>query len=186
MRTIKIEKLNIIVICLVLFISVVNCYGAKVKAEEFFELGKKYFSVDNVDQAIDNYSKAIKINPKFAKAYNNRGTAYILKKQYALAIADFTKAIEFDPKNGKAYHNRAIVYSYQGETDKARQDLQKAQSLGIAVNPDFLKKIEALPSTPESIFHKPAPSPSKAPSINDSRHLLSIRPIQAPSEEDLR
>ena len=97
------------------------------------------------------------------KAYNNRGIAYIWKKQYDLAIADFNKAIELDPKNGKAYNNRAIVYSYQGETDKARQDLHKAQSLGIAVNPDFLKQIEALPSTPESIFHKPAPSPSKAP-----------------------
>lgn len=159
MRAIKSEKLNIIVICMVLFISVVNCYGAKVKAEEFFELGKKYALVDNVDQAIDNYSKAIKIDPKFAKAYNNRGAAYILKKQYDLAIADFTKAIELDPKNGKAYHNRAIVYSYQGETDKALQDLQKARRLGIAVNPDFLKKIEELPSSPESIFHKPAEKP---------------------------
>ena len=125
--------------------------------------GKKIPQLKMLISAIDNYSKAIKINPKFAKAYNNRGIAYIWKKQYDLAIADFNKAIELDPKNGKAYNNRAIVYSYQGETDKARQDLQKAQSLGIAVNPDFFKKIEALPSTPESIFHKSAPSPSKAP-----------------------
>jgi tetratricopeptide (TPR) repeat protein len=163
MGRIKIGKLIYIVICLVLFVSVVNCYGAKGKAEEFFEQGKKYSSVENVDQAIDNYSKAINSNPKLAKAYNNRGIAYIWKKQYDLAIADFSKAIEFDPQNGKAYNNRAIVYAYQGETDKARQDLQKAQSLGIAVNPDFLKKIEELPSSPESIFQKPTPSSSKAP-----------------------
>ena len=163
MGAIKMGKLIYIVMCLVLFISVVNCYGAKGTAEGFFEEGKKYSTVENADQAIDNYSKAIKINPKFSKAYNNRGIAYVWKKQYDLAIADFTKAIELDPKNGKAYNNRAIVYSYQGETDKARQDLHKAQSLGIAVNPDFLKQIEALPSTPEPIFHKPAPSPSKAP-----------------------
>ena len=125
--------------------------------------GKNIPQLKMLISAISNYSKAIKINPKFAKAYNNRGIAYIWKKQYDLAIADFNKAIELDPKNGKAYNNRAIVYSYQGETDKARQDLQKAQSLGIAVNPDFLKKIEALPSTPESIFHKPAPPPPKPP-----------------------
>lgn len=163
MDLIKMGKIEFIVICLVLFANVVNCYGAKGKAEEFFEQGKKFSSVENVDQAIDNYSKAIKINPKFSKAYNNRGIAYIWKKQYDLAIVDFSKAIESDPQNGQAYHNRAIVYSYQGETDKARQDLQKAQSLGIAVNPDFFKKIEELPSSPESIFHKPAPSSSKAP-----------------------
>jgi tetratricopeptide (TPR) repeat protein len=163
MGTIKIGKHFYAVICLVLFVYVVNCYGGNGKAEEFFEQGKKQISVENADQAIDNYSKAIKINPKFVKAYNNRGIAYIYKKQYDLAVVDFSKAIELDPKNGKAYNNRAIVYSYQGETDKARQDLQKAQSLGIAVNPDFLKKIEELPSTPESIFHKPAPSSSKTP-----------------------
>jgi Tfp pilus assembly protein PilF len=135
----------------------VNCYGAKGKSEEFFEQGKKYTSVETADKAISNYNKAIKINPKFVKAYNNRGIAYAWKKQYDLAIADFTKAIELDPKNGKAYNNRAVIYSFQGETDKARQDIQKAQSLGIAVNQDFLRKIEALPP------QQPAPSPPKAP-----------------------
>ena len=89
MGTIKMRKLIYMVICFILFISVVNCYGAKGKAEEFFEQGKKYTSVENADKAIDNYSKAIKINPKFAKAYNNRGIAYIWKKKYDLAIADF-------------------------------------------------------------------------------------------------
>ncbi len=163
MCTIKIGKINIVVICSVLIFSVVNSYGAKDKAEEFYENGKKLSSVEQADQAIDNYSKAIKINPKLAKAYNNRGVAYIWKKKYYLAIADFSKAIELDPKNGKAYNNRAIAYSYEGETDKALKDLKKAQSLGIAVNPDFLKEIEALPSTPEPLFHKPAPIPAKAP-----------------------
>ena len=161
MGTIKIGKLFSAVICLVIIVSVVNCYGANVKAETFFEEGKKYSSVENADLAIKNYSKAIKINHKFAKAYNNRGIAYTWKKQYDLAIADFNKAIELDPKNGKAYNNRAIVYSYTGEIEKARQDIKKAQSLGIAVNEDFVKKIEALPVTPESIFHKPAPTSPK-------------------------
>jgi tetratricopeptide (TPR) repeat protein len=163
MGIIKMGKIFYTVMCLVLFVSVVNCYGADKKAEKFFEQGKTFSSVENADQAIDNYSKAIKINPKFVKAYNNRGIAYVLKKNYDLALADFNKAIKLDPKNGKAYHNRAIVYSYQGENDKARQDIEKAQSLGIAVNPDFFKKIEALPSTPESIFHKAGPPSSKAP-----------------------
>jgi tetratricopeptide (TPR) repeat protein len=166
MGPVRMYKLIYIVMLLVLFISVVNCYGAKGKSEEFFEQGKKYSSAENADKAIDNYSKAIKINPKLAKAYNNRGIAYIWKKQYNLAIADLTKAIELDPQNGKAYNNRAIAYSYEGENSKALQDLHQAQSLGIAVDPEFLKKIEALPPTPESIFHKPAPSPSKAPAQN--------------------
>jgi Tfp pilus assembly protein PilF len=163
MGTLKFGKLTYIVICLFLFLSVVNCFGANKKAEEFFEQGKKFTSAENADQAIDNYSKAIKINPNFAKAYNNRGIAYVWKKKYDLAIADFNKAIKLDPKNGKAYNNRAIVYSYMGETDKARQDIETAKSLGVEVNADFSKKIEALPSTPGSLFHKSDPSSPKAP-----------------------
>jgi len=163
MSTAAKNKIYCLTICLILFASVLNCYGANKKAEEFFEKGKKFTSAENADQAIDNYSKAIKINPKFAKAYNNRGIAYVWKKKYDLAIDDFNKAIKLDPNNGKVYNNRAIVYSYMGETDKARQDIEKAKSLGVEVNPDFSKKIEALPSTPESLFHKPAPSSPAAP-----------------------
>lgn len=163
MGAIKIGKVIYAVICLVIFISVVNCYGAKGTAEEFFEQGKKASSVENADSAITHYSKAIEIDPKFVKAYNNRGIAYIWKKDFKLAIGDFTKAIELDPKNGKAYNNRAIVYSYIGDTGKARQDLEKAKSLGIAVNPDFMKQLEEAPATPESIFHKPIPPSPKAP-----------------------
>jgi tetratricopeptide (TPR) repeat protein len=163
MGTIKNGKIYNLIFMLLLIIFVVNGYGANGKAEEFYEKGKQISSVKNADQAIDNYSKAIKINPKFVKAYNNRGIAYIWKKKYDLALADFNKAIELDPKNGKAYNNRAIVYSYQGESGKALQDLKKAKSLGIAVDPDFLNKLEELPATPEPIFHKPAPSPAKAP-----------------------
>ncbi|MCG6880040.1 MAG: tetratricopeptide repeat protein [Deltaproteobacteria bacterium] len=157
MGTIKIGKLIYPVVCLVIFISVVNCYCAEGKAEEFFKQGEKNSTVENADSAIFYYSEAIKINPEFVQAYNNRGIAYVWKKKYDLAIADFSKAIELDPEYGKAYNNRAIVYTYEGETDKARQDLYKAQRLGIAVDPKFLKKIKAIPSTPESIFHKPAP-----------------------------
>ena len=89
MGTIKFGKLFYTVICSVIFISVVNCFGAKGKAEEFFETGRKFFSVENADKAIENYSKAIKIDPKFVKAYNNRGIAYVWKKQYDLAIRRF-------------------------------------------------------------------------------------------------
>jgi lipoprotein NlpI len=146
MGTNKFLNLIIAVICLVMFVSIVNCYGAKDKADEFFEEGKKFSLVDNSDHAIYNYSEAIRLNPKMGKAYNNRGIAYMGRQQYDLAIADFNKAIELDPKNGQAYNNRAIAYWYKGEIDKTRQDVKKAQSLGISVNADFLKKIEEQPT----------------------------------------
>ena len=141
MGPIKFGKSICVVMCLLLFVLNFNCYGATKTAEEFFEQGKKLSLVGNYDHAIDNYTEAIKRNPKFAKAYNNRGIAYVGKKQYDLAIADFNKAIKLDPKNGKVYNNRAVAYWHKGEVARARQDIQKAQSLVIPVNPDLVKKI---------------------------------------------
>ena len=101
---------------------------------------KNFLRLKILINAIKNYTEAIKRNPKFTKAYNNRGIAYVGRQQYDLAIADFNKAIELDPKNGKVYNNRAIAYWQKGEVARARQDIQKAQSLGIPVNPRYGKK----------------------------------------------
>ena len=141
MDAIKFGKSIFVVLFLLLFALNSFCYGAMKTAEEFFEQGKKFSLVENSDHAIYNYTEAIKRNPKFVKAYNNRGIAYVGKQQYDLAIADFNKAIKLDPQNGKVYNNRAVAYWYKGEVARARQDIQKAQSLGISVNPDTVKKI---------------------------------------------
>ena len=44
------------------------------------------------DSAISDYTKAIKLNPQFAAAYNIRGLAYALKGLKDLAISDFKKS----------------------------------------------------------------------------------------------
>jgi lipoprotein NlpI len=137
----KFGRSTFVVMCLLLFALNVYCYGAKETAEDFFEQGKKFTSLENSDQAIYNYTEAIKRNHKFMKAYNNRGIAYVSRQQFDLAIDDFNKAIELDPKNGTVYNNRAAAYWYKGEVARARQDIQKAQSLGVQVSPDVLKKI---------------------------------------------
>jgi tetratricopeptide (TPR) repeat protein len=94
-------------------------------------LNKNNYLILKFDRAIYNYTEAIKRNHNFAKAYNNRSIAYIGKQQYDLSMADFNKAIKWDPKNGTIYNNRAVAYWHKGEAVRARQDIQKAQGLGI-------------------------------------------------------
>jgi Flp pilus assembly protein TadD len=144
MNAIKSNQIVLAILVLVSIIIAVPCYGAET-AEDLFKKGKD-LSLDNkFEQAIQNYNQAIKLDPKMVKAYNNRGVAYMNGKQYDLAIADFTKVIELDPKHGKAYNNRAIAYWCKEDKEKARQDVKKAEGLGIKVNPDFIKKIEDQP-----------------------------------------
>ncbi len=56
---------------------------------------------------IRDCTEAIRIDPKFAAAYHNRGRAWRGKKEYDKAIADFTQATSVDPLYGGAYNSLA-------------------------------------------------------------------------------
>jgi tetratricopeptide (TPR) repeat protein len=91
------------------------------------------------DRAISEFTNALEIDPGIANTYGNRGGAYLATSQIDQAIADFSKAVEIDPKSSHIYSNRAFAYRVKGEYDKAWQDVHKAQSLGMQLDPDFLK-----------------------------------------------
>ena len=61
------------------------------------------------DKAIADYNEAIRLDPKYALAYNNRGIAWRDKKEYDKAIADYNEAIRLDPKYAVAFDNRGDV-----------------------------------------------------------------------------
>ena len=75
--------------------------------------GMTYGKNGQYDQAISDYTKALKINPKFAEAYYYRGRTYGEKGQYGRAISDYTKAIEINPGFAEAYYNRGVAYYYK-------------------------------------------------------------------------
>ena len=49
------------------------------------------------------------MNPKYAKAYHNRGLAYLSKAEYDQAVRDFAKAIELNPDSVRAYNSLAWI-----------------------------------------------------------------------------
>lgn len=54
--------------------------------------GNTCFFKRQIDEGIEEYSKAVKINPKYALSYNNRGLAYYFKREYDKAWQDVNKA----------------------------------------------------------------------------------------------
>src|ERR1700690_430899 len=79
-------------------------------AEKYFHLGNENRKQGYYIQAISDYTKAIKINPKFIDAYNNRGTVNLYILNYAQAISDFNKVIEINTKLATPYYNLGVVY----------------------------------------------------------------------------
>lgn len=54
--------------------------------------------------AIEDYTKAIALDPTNPVFYSNRAAAYSSSNNHELAIVDAEKAIQVDPKFVKAYH----------------------------------------------------------------------------------
>ena len=68
-------------------------------------LGVTLFSKGKVDEAIDHFHDAMRINPRYAKAHNNLGTALIHKGKVKKAIAHFREALRIRPGYLDAHDN---------------------------------------------------------------------------------
>jgi tetratricopeptide (TPR) repeat protein len=89
------------------------------------------------DLAIADINEAIHLNPKFAKAYYNRGILDREKGDLDRAIADFSDAIRLDPKYIRPLNNRGLAYDAKGDYDHAIADFTEAIRLDPTYVPAF-------------------------------------------------
>ena len=83
--------------------------------------------------SIEDFNRAIELNPNDAHAYGNRGNFYSELGQYERAIEDYDKAIELDIFDPTTYYNRGNSYSDLGQYQRAIEDYDKA----IELDPDY-------------------------------------------------
>jgi len=72
------------------------------------------------------FQKAIKHNPKSARAQNNLAITYDGQNKSQLAIQHFKEAIKLDPNSPGAYNNLGNIYKSLGEWDEAKEQFDKA------------------------------------------------------------
>jgi tetratricopeptide (TPR) repeat protein len=75
-----------------------------------------------LDTAIDDYNRAITLDPNDPAIYYNRGNALVAARQYGPAIEDFTRAVELSPTFAKAWFNRGSARALAGQREPAMQD----------------------------------------------------------------
>src|SRR4051812_24213345 len=93
--------------------------------------GARPITRGELDQAITDQSEAIRLNPKLAFAYTERGAAYAAKREFERAITDYTESIRIDPTYSHAYNNRGAAYENMGDFKRAIADYDAA----FAINP---------------------------------------------------
>lgn len=75
---------------------------------------------DDLQKAIDDYTRSIEIDPEFAEGYFQRAGLLSEQGRVAEAIADYSKAIDTDHKASSAYFCRALLWKSTGEAGKAK------------------------------------------------------------------
>jgi len=82
-----------------------------------------------IEGAIEEYNKAIELDPKYVQAYSNRGVAYGYLGENDKALADFNAAIKLSPGSARPYYNRAVISLLEERYRDAEDDLTTALRL---------------------------------------------------------
>ena len=84
----------------------------------------------NDDQALADFSEAIRADLEYGEAYYQRALVWRRRGENELALADLDEAIAIDPEHAAAHQHRGIIYQYLGNDEQAEADLAQARTLG--------------------------------------------------------
>ncbi|MHC1725727.1 MAG: hypothetical protein AB9866_06935 [Syntrophobacteraceae bacterium] len=112
--------------------------GMRGQEISYYQSGARFFGEQQWRHAIDQFSRAIEIEPRFAEAYAVRGLACAAVGRFDQAIMDSTSALTMNPGLSFAHETRAIGLYARNRYNEAWIDVRKAQSMGHTVNPKFL------------------------------------------------
>ena len=113
----------------------------------YFYRGVAHQALENFDEAMLDYTKAIQINPKMTDAYYNKARITLSRKDIEnpdinKAISDLEKALELDEKFVDALFAMAAAYKKLENYHKSLEYLEKLLKIDPqAVNARALKKL---------------------------------------------
>jgi len=79
-------------------------------------------SSGDIDRAMEDYDRALRLLPDYYVALNNRGVALMSKGELDRAVVDFDRAIQLKADYVGAYYNRAKALGRKGLYDRAIAD----------------------------------------------------------------
>ncbi len=78
------------------------------------------------DRAIEQFSEAIRLDPRHADSYFHRGRAHQARNELDRAAEDYSEALRFDPNRADCLYQRATVYQATNAPDLAIDDFTAA------------------------------------------------------------
>src|SRR6266566_7030494 len=101
-------------------------------AQQWFEEGTTFRNLKRYQEALAAFEQAIRLDPNFALAYNNKGNALGNLKRYQEALAAFEQAIRLDHNYANAYYNKGNALEALRKKQQAQQAYERAKQLGYS------------------------------------------------------
>lgn len=90
----------------------------------FYNLGVNYSNVGQVDLAVENYRRAISINPDFWAAHNNLANSYLKLNHIDEGLLEYQKAVSLNPEYKAASIALNNILLIKSGTESARLSLE--------------------------------------------------------------
>jgi tetratricopeptide (TPR) repeat protein len=82
-------------------------------------LGVALAGEGRIDEAIEEYHRALPLKPDYVDAYDNLGNALSAQQKYDEAIANYQRALQIDPDRGDTHEYLAETYWQYGKSQEA-------------------------------------------------------------------
>jgi len=84
---------------------------------------------EDTSAALNDYSKAIQLDPQLAEAYLGRANISRDKNKNDIALTQYNKAIELDTGAANTYYNRGILFIKEKKFERVIGDFSKVLEL---------------------------------------------------------
>jgi putative GTP pyrophosphokinase len=101
----------------------------EIRALIFKHRGMACFAESRYDEALEDFSAAMQLDPQCHKSAYYRGVVYSVKKNYSAAIDDFSRALLIQPFHFYATYRRAQAYYHLEDYPAALADCDTAMQL---------------------------------------------------------
>ena len=91
------------------------------RAQQANDRGLQLYREKRYDEAVAQFTEALKLRPDFAQAANNLGFVYYRQQRYAEAARWLENTLKIDPSRAVAYLNLGDAYFHAGDKAKAKQ-----------------------------------------------------------------
>lgn len=97
--------------------------------EEYYDQGMIEFSLAEFEKAMENYRRAVELDPNYFDAWHALGMACLRAGKIQEAIAAGIRSIEINPNDMLAHTSLSMYYMKAGDKAKAEAEKGKATIL---------------------------------------------------------